>query len=409
MREDKGRRLFRCVAAAAFAVAAVALLGQGSAVVALPQCPVVRYNAQCTGWSNAHATYNPTLQWSMSTDYATTPVIGQDGSLYLGNGFRIFRSYTPDGVLRWTYQAAASIAGSAALGADGSAYIAATGRIIAVTSAGTDKWASPFLFTPGCTPSSVILDQCGMLYFGTDDRNVYAVNPNGTGKWSYTTGGIIRYNCAVSPDGSTVYATSGDGCVYALNSSNGTLKWKTAAISSIYNCAVGADGTVYVGSTNYKLYAFAPNGTQKWTFQSQSKVTCAPAVAPDGTIYFGSQDTNLYALDSGGHLKWRYRTNGPIYSAPTLAADGTVIFGAWPGTLTALDPLNGGVEWTRSLTAGMYSAPIIDQAGSIYALCNNGVLTKFSGPQAPEPSSLAALGGLLAVCGIFRARRRQGR
>ncbi len=408
MREQKGRRLRACVAAAAFAVAAVALLGQGSAVEALAQCSVVRYNAQCTGWSNAHATYDPTLQWSMNTEYGTTPVIGQDGSLYLGNGFMAFRSYTSDGVLRWIYQTGALVSGSAALGADGCAYVAATGRIIAITSAGTDRWPSPFVFTCGANPSQVILDSGGTLYFGADDKKVYAVNPDGSAKWAYTTGGIVRYNCALSPDGSTVYAASGDGCVYALNASNGTLKWKTPAISCVYNCAVGADGTIYVGSTNGKLYAFSPNGTQKWAFQSQSKVTCAPAIAPDGTIYFGSQDTNLYALDPSGHLRWRYRTNGPIYSAPTLSADGTIIFAEWPGILTALDPLNGTVDWKRTLTAGMYSTPIIDQAGSIYTLCTNGVLSKFSGPTAPEPSSAAAVAGLLALSGVvLRARRRR--
>jgi large repetitive protein len=409
MREHNGKRVRACAAAAALAVAAVALLGHGG-VLASPQCPVVRYDAQCTGWTDIHATYDPALEWTINTDSGTTPVIGQDGSLYLGYGSRSFRSYASDGTMRWTYSTPASIGGSAALGADGTAYVGLTGQLLALGSGGTAKWASPFRFTPGCAPSPTLVDQGGTLYFGADDKNVYAVNPDGTGKWSYTTGGTVRYGCAVSADGSTIYATSGDGRVYALNSSNGALRWKTAAISGSYNCAVAADGTIYVGSTSGKLYAFAPNGTQKWTFQSQSKVTCAPAIAPDGTIYFGSQDMNLYALDATGHLKWYYRTGGPIYSAPTLSGDGTVIFGAWPGILTALDPLNGSVEWTRSLTAGMYSAPIIDEAGSIYALCNNGALTKFSGPQAPEPCSLAALGGLLAVSGcVFRTRRRPAR
>lgn len=356
-----------------------------------------------------HATYSPSLVWTMNITYATTPVIGQDGSLYLGNGFMTFRSYTSDGVLRWTYQTGL-VSGSAALGADGSVYIPVTGRIVALTSLGTDKWASPFLFTPGASASAPILSQAGTLYFGADDKKVYAVNPNGSAKWVYTTGGAVRYSCAVSPDGLTVYVASGDGCVYALDASNGALKWKTAAISCIYNCAVGADGTIYVGSTNGKLYALAPDGTQKWAFQSQSKVTCAPAVAPDGTVYFGSQDTNVYALDPDGHLKWKYRTNGPVYSAPTLAADGTVIVGAWPGVLTALDPSDGSVNWKRTLTSQMYSAPIIDQAGSIYALSNDGVLAKFSGPQAPEPSCLIALSGLLAACaGVSCARRKRVR
>lgn len=406
MREDRARHLYRCAAIAGLLVAAVVLLGQGSAVTALPQCSMARYDARCTGWSNLHATYAPSLVWTMNTTYATTPVIGRDGSLYLGNGFMTFRSYTSDGMLRWTYQTGL-VSGPAALGADDSVYIPATGRIVALTSLGTDKWASPFVFTYGASPSPLILGWAGTLYFGADDKKVYAVNPDGSARWVYTTGGAVRYSCAVSPDGLTVYAASGDGCVYALDASTGILKWKTAAISCVYNCAVGADGTIYVGSTNGKLYAFAPDGTQKWAFQSQSKVTCAPAIAPDGTIYFGSQDTNLYALDADGRLKWKYRTNGPVYSAPTLAADGTVIVGVWPAILIALDPSDGSVNWKRTLTSQMYSAPIIDQAGSIYALSNDGVLAKFSGPQAPEPSCLIALSSLLAACaGISYARRR---
>lgn len=393
-------------AVAILLLAAVVLLGQVDAVTALPQCPAVRYDAGCTGWSGLHATYSPSLVWTMNTTYATTPVIGQDGSLYIGNGFMTFRSYTSDGILRWTYQTGL-VSASATLGADGSVYIPATGRIVALTSLGTDKWGSPFLFTSGASASGVVLGQAGTLYFGADDKKVYAVNADGSARWVYTTGGAIRYSCAVSPDGLTVYAASGDGCVYALDASSGALKWKSAAISCIYNCAVAADGTIYVGSTNGKLYALAPDGTQKWAFQSQSKVTCAPAVAPDGTVYFGSQDTYLYALGADGHLKWKYRTNGPVYSAPTLSADGTVIVGAWPGVLTALDPSDGSVNWKRTLTSQMYSAPIIDEAGSIYALSNDGVLAKFAGPQAPEPSSIVALAGWLAACAGICCRRRK--
>jgi len=394
---------------AAFAAAALAALGQGNVAQAVPQCPVVRYDSQCTGRTSAHATYDPTVQWNINTDSGTKPVIGQDGSLYFGNGNRSFQAYTSDGALKWSYRTSSSIGGAAALGADGSAYVGLTGQVIALWDDGTVKWASPFRFTSGSSPSPMLIDKNGILYFGADDKQVYAVNSDGAAKWSYTTGGAIRYGCATSPDGASVYATSSDGCVYALNSANGTLKWKTAAIAGVYNCAVAGDGTVYVGSTNGKLYAFAPDGTQKWTFQSQSKVTCAPAIAADGTVYFGSQDMNLYALDPTGHLKWYYRTGGPIYSAPTLDASGTIIFGAWPGALTALDPLSGSVEWTRALTASMNSPALVDQAGSIYAMCTSGVLTKFAGPQYPEPSSLAALGGLLAALGGMSLGRRRRR
>lgn len=391
-----------------FVVAALVTLGLCRFVRAAPQCPVIRCDAQCTGRTDAHATYNPSLEWRVATNSAVTPVLGGDGALFFGGADKTFYAYAGDGTVKWTYRASSSIGGTAALGLDGSVYIGATGQIVALTSGGLPVWASPFRFSGTAVPTSVQIDRGGTLYFGTDDYNVYAVNPDGTGKWSFSVGSAVRNAVSMSPDGSTLYVTPSDGRVYAINSSNGTLKWKTAAISAAYNSAVGDDGTVYVGTTSGKLYAFAANGTQKWTFQAQSKATCPPAIAADGTIYFGSQDMNLYALDASGHEKWHYRTGGPIYSAPTIDANGTLIFAAWPGTLTALDPL-GNTEWTRALSSGSYSPVMVDDNGSVYALCSDGTITKFSGPHLPEPSSVLALGSLVAAFGGTSLRKRRRR
>lgn len=407
MREQYTKRTRgRLRGAAELVTAAIVVLGLSSSVHAVPQCPVVRYDTQCTAYTAAHATYDPSLAWSLTTQSAQTPVMGQDGSLYFGGSDRCFYAYSSGGSMLWSYHAASSIGGSAALGSDGSVYIGLSGQLVALTSSGAEKWANPFRFTTSMTPTSVLIDAGGTCYFGADDNNIYAVNPNGTGKWSFTTGGKVRYGLSTSPDGATVYATSSDGRVYAINATNGTLRWKTSAVSSIYNCAVADDGTVYVGSTNGKLYAFAPNGTQKWAFQTQSKITCAPAIAPDGTIYFGSQDMNLYAVDPSGHQKWYYRTGGPIYSAPTLDGEGKIIFGAWPGTLTTLNS-DGTVEWIRALSAGIYSAPLVDRDGSVYALTNDGVLIKFIGPHTPEPSSMTALALLLVAAAGASLRRKR--
>lgn len=398
-----------CCREAVFVVAALVALGLSRAAPAASQCPVPRYDAQSTGRTSAHATYNPVLEWSVATNCSFTPVIGANGALFFGTTARCFYAYTSDGTVQWTYRTSTSIGGSAALGSDGSVYLGVTGQLIALSNTGSPLWADPFRFSGTASPTSVQIGRDGTLYFGTNDYNVYAVNPDGTSKWSFNTGSAVRYSPSLSPDGSTVYVTSGDGRVYALESSNGTLKWKTAAISAIYNPAVADDGTVYVGSINGKLYAFTASGSQKWAFQAQSKVTCAPAVAADGTIYFGSQDANLYALDATGAKKWYYRTGGAIYSAPTLDATGVAIFSAWPGTLTALNSL-GGVSWTRTLSANAYSPVVIDSEGSVYALGTDGAITKFSGPQHPEPSSVMALGSLLVAFGGVSLRgRRQKR
>jgi outer membrane protein assembly factor BamB len=50
---------------------------------------------------------------------------------------------------------------------------------------------------------------------GSFDCNVYAINPDGTKKWSFTTGGPAVSAPAIGVDG-TVYFGSEDYSVYAI-------------------------------------------------------------------------------------------------------------------------------------------------------------------------------------------------
>ena len=70
--------------------------------------------------------------------------------------------------------------------------------------------------------------------------------------------------------------------------------------------AIGSDGTVYVGSSDKKLYAInGQSGEKKWEFETGAGVSSSPAIGPDGTVYVGSYDNKLYAIktDSKGLAK----------------------------------------------------------------------------------------------------------
>ena len=406
-------RTYTCLRAfAVSAVAFVQFLSCASVTEAAPQCPVVRYDVQATGQAGSY-TADPIFEWRIAANSPYAPVIGSDGTLYFGTGDKCFYAYSPTGTVDWMYRTETNVSGSAAISADGTIYVGTTGRLIALSSEGAEKWSSPFKFASTAAPSSIVVDGSGTIYFGADKR-LYAVNPDGTLKWSCLTGGAIRYGASISPDGSKIYATGSDGRAYAINAANGTILWQSESLAAVYNCAVGDDGSVLVGSMTGKLYSFSADGTQNWTFQMQSKVTCAPAIAADGTIYTGSQDTNLYALDPLGNQKWYYRTGGPIYSAPTIGTDGSILFGAWPGTLCCLDPVEGALEWSRSLGATIYAPPIMDESGAIYVLCTNGTITKYASTavpaETPEPSAILGLVTLLGGLGagpLSRALRRR--
>ena len=80
--------------------------------------------------------------------------------------------------------------------------------------------------------STPAIGRDGTIYVGSDDDTFYAINPDGTEKWNYTTGADIASSAAIDLDG-TIYVGSDDKNMYALYP-NGTLKWSSGLTSYSY-------------------------------------------------------------------------------------------------------------------------------------------------------------------------------
>lgn len=128
--------------------------------------------------------------------------------------------------------------------------------------------------------------------------------------------------------------------------------------------ALGPDGTVY-GPFGHKLYAFNPDGTSKWTFDTGGDPG-SPIVSPDGTVYIPN-----YAINSDGTQKWK-----SVFTTPALGADGTIFGANGPdlsstGGFSGLNP-DGSVKWEgrfggsplSPLSTGM---PVVG-ANAVYAV-----------------------------------------
>ena len=84
----------------------------------------------------------------------------------------------------------------------------------------------------------------------------------------------------------------------------GTVLWEFETGDWVWSSpAIGPDGTVYVGSSDKKLYALSgKSGEKLWEFETEALVSSSPAIGPDGTVYVGSDDNKIYAIktDSKG-------------------------------------------------------------------------------------------------------------
>jgi len=225
------------------------------------------------------------------------------------------------------------------------------------------------------------------IYFGseTGQNYIYALNASdGSLKWKYPTGDWAISHPAVDTE-KTVYIGSDDGYVYAVNS-DGTLKWRYRVSGYGYvegGIAIDPDlGRVYFGSLySNRLYALnKDDGSYIWSYATGGNIISSPAPdydsetgssSYDNVIYIGSQDNYLYAVKSDGTLKWKYLTGNDVNSSPavehsdTIETNGVVAVGSWDGYLYVLSK-TGLLEWKHLTGDYVDSSPAIDPSVNFY-------------------------------------------
>lgn len=106
--------------------------------------------------------------------------------------------------------------------------------------------------------SAPVLGQGGVLYAGSLDLNLYALDSAGKVKAKYDTGRIMRSSPAIGPGGVVFAAKTQPGRLYAL-SPDLKLLWSIKPSPSDSDKSMGSPAvsgnTVYIGSTNGYLYA----------------------------------------------------------------------------------------------------------------------------------------------------------
>jgi outer membrane protein assembly factor BamB len=291
--------------------------------------PEMRRDSRNSGHSPIRARYGGGRPWLFRTERGifSTPVIGGDGTIYVGSADHDFYALRPDGRLRWKLRTGGIIDAAAALGA-------------------YDRRRKTFPIT-----------------IGSGDEHLYHLRGDGR-RLTRSKRVIWRFRASQPP------------------ATGQLVNWWEG------NAAIGPDGTIYAGNTGGGAYAIHPNGTQRWVYQAGNSVWTTPAFGPDGITYWGSVDLNAFALDASGQPKWSRTVAGYVTSSPAIGSDGTIYVGAFDRQLHALDPDTGADRWSFSTSEHIYGSPALGRNaqgqtaaiyigsadGSLYALRPDGSL-----------------------------------
>ena len=170
----------------------------------------------------------PAIWWTFATSgpIVSSPALAADGSVLVGSQDGKVYEIARDGTLRGSYATGDIIFSSPAIAHDGTIYIGSDDDHLYALLPGVAK--PRWIVQMGACPQRVGIgpeaSRCdvdagptigpdGVIYTGGD--GIYAINPDGTLRWHFVTGGHVASAPAVLPDG-TVVAGSQDDLIYAI-------------------------------------------------------------------------------------------------------------------------------------------------------------------------------------------------
>jgi outer membrane protein assembly factor BamB len=218
--------------------------------------------------------------------------------------------------------------------------------------------------------------------FGNDDWPVFRGDPALTGRaagnlpdkltlaWQFRTADAVQSAPIIVNN--TVFVSSMDKHVYAIDLVKGTELWKFQADDGLEAAPLYHQGCLYIGSNSGVFFCIdARTGEKKWSFESDGKITGSANVAVHrdtgkDVVLFGSYDNTLYCLDAEtGTLIFKYPAESYI-NGSIAVIDNAAVFGSCDANIyqVPIDDPNA----VKTIDAGSYVAtnPAID-AGVIFA------------------------------------------
>jgi titin len=343
--------------------------------------------------------FAPTLAWSFQTSQgirnSSCVLLPHEQRLFFGStDGKLYCLNAVTGDCIWSYATLKPIVSSPILGEDNTIYVGSRdGYLYAITPEGGLKWR----YYVGDSIESSPTVHHGVIYVISKSGDVYAFYPTGEPKWRIKLKGKGFSSPVVGFDGSIYIGVNGDeeySAIYALTEW-GKIKWKRHISYGIRASAgLGYDGSIYVGvkdKNGDNLYAFSEDGVLKWKYATSGWINHSIVVGPDGGIYVPSNEpsgaSKLYKINKDGTAEWNFQT-GWIYSAPVVDSTGMVYI-CGNSTIYALDS-NGELHWAYTAPSCISSSPVVGHNKMVYFGCIDGRIyaLKMSNMPPVAPSEL---------------------
>lgn len=275
---------------------------------------------------------NPKIKWEFKLDdnvHESSPVIGSDGTIYIGGDRGYLYAIQEDGRLKW------------------------------------QKKLDNNLIMPVIVNNKIYISTTGAV--GTKAHKVYSLNIDGTIDWVCEIGEPTKYSPVVT-DGGEVYVVSHGSKLTKLNK-YGSVDWEFhKQFGCTFMPCIGNNGTIYIGGGR-SVTAVNTDGTEQWSIPLNNLQSPSPIIDNSGIIYVDLYEDNqakMFAINPDGTIKWKYSHEKDIWTSPALSNNGILYVGATYLKLLAIN-VDGTLKWETRVEGFLTSPPLIGIDGTIYA------------------------------------------
>ena len=216
----------------------------------------------------------------------------------------------------------------------------------------------------------------GMVVFGSQDHRVYGLDAaTGQARWIQTTG--YAFDAAPRVYRDLVILGNRGGTVHAYRVTDGRPVWSFATGGAVTGVTVRR-GTVFVSSADRRVYALdAATGKKRWSAAMADACPYAP-VTTGSLVLAASRDGHLYAFRAAsGRRVWRTDLGGTPGAAPVLSG-GVVYQRVGDHVLAAVRGATGRVLWVYR-TRAVLTAPAAAR-GMAFVGTSTGEVLALMGP-----------------------------
>jgi outer membrane protein assembly factor BamB len=224
----------------------------------------------------------------------------------------------------------------------------------------------------------------GTLFVGDFANGIVALNADtGAVEWGPIKLGDDNGRIVGSPTvaGDLLLVSSGDGRLYARDTSDGSAVWTFPAEfqdpleEAIWSSPVVDGAKVFFSAMDHNVYAVdLAQGGQLWmaTRDTGGAIADSPVLA-DNVLLVGTFAHELIALEEDrGREAWIFGSDHWIWGSPAIDGD-VAYFGDLAGQLYAVDIRNGAEIWQESLASRISASPAISD-DRIFVAAESGTL-----------------------------------